>query len=210
MKRMRWVSAVLVALACTCAAVAQTAPVQTDSSGCATALLVIDMQYAYIPPAGLRTADGADLVTRLVAVLADARAARIPVIYIKQVEARFAGGAPLGEIVAEIAPLPGDPVIWKPTGDAFFLTNLGSLLAGMGVHRVVICGLATHGCVDATLYGAIGGAFETWVIADAHGDMAGPGLETYYNTNWPILGVHVVPSTEIDFSEFGCASPIAP
>jgi nicotinamidase-related amidase len=208
MSRFGWL-VVAVSLVCASAACAQTTQEGSGGGACTTALLVIDVQNAYVPRTGLATVDGADLVTRLVAVLAAARGAGIPVIYIKQIEQRFANGNPLGDIVAAIAPLEGDPVIWKPTSDAFMQTELKNLLAGMGVHRVLLCGLATHGCVNETLYGAIGGAYETWVIADAHGDMAGPGLETYYNANWPILGVHVVPSTEIDFSQFSCVSPIA-
>jgi nicotinamidase-related amidase len=211
MKKLGLALSVLVFVLCACAALgAQMTPEDSGTTGCSTAVLVVDVQNAYVPAHGLLTADSADLVTRLVAVLAEARAAGIPIVYIKQIEQRFANGNPLGEIVAAIAPFEGDPVIWKPTGDAFSSTNLDGLLAGMGVHRVLITGLATHGCVNETVFGALGLHYETWIVADAHADAGGPGLESYYNTSWPAYGVHVVASTDTDFALFGCAAPTAP
>ncbi|MCX6100265.1 MAG: cysteine hydrolase [Candidatus Bipolaricaulota bacterium] len=125
-------------------------------------------------------------------------------------EARFGGGNPLGDIVTAITPREGDPVVWKTTGDAFYQTNLNSILAAMGVHRVLIAGLATHGCITDTLLGALSGRYETWAVADAHGDAGGPGLETQYNAAWVTWGIRVVASQDIDFAAFQCGTSAAP
>ena len=202
---------VAVAVLFLCAGLAGEAIAQdSPTPGCSTALLVIDMQNAYVPARGLLTVDGTNLVDCLVSVLERARKANMPIVYIKQTESRFASGNPLGDIVAAIAPHEGEPVIWKPTGNAFYQTDLEGILATLGVHRVLIAGLATHGCVNETVFGALGLHYETWVIADAHGDASGPDLEAYYNANWPACGVHVVSSTEIDFSQFDCTGSAAP
>ncbi len=186
--------------------VAESAPEGSPAAVCATALFVVDVQNAYVPSLGLFTVDGADLIVRLVTVLAEARAARIPVVYIKQSESRFADGNPLGDIVAAIAPREGDAVIWKSQGSAFAYTGLDNILNRMGVHRVLITGLATQACVNATVFGALALGYETWVLADAHSGSGGPGVATYYNATWPTVGVHIVPSTDIDWSFFGCCS----
>jgi nicotinamidase-related amidase len=179
-------------------------------SGCSTALLVIDVQNAYVPAGGLPTADGASLVERLVAVLARARAAHVPIVYVRHWEPRFADGNPLGDFVPAIAPQAGDPVIWKTMGDGFANTDLKSILTGLGVGRVLLTGLATHACVNETVFGALNGHYETWVLADAHGDVAGSALEAYYNAAWPTYGVHVAASGDIDFAAFGCSAAETP
>jgi nicotinamidase-related amidase len=211
MRRPRLVLLVLMGLlGAGVAVVAEPAMDDPSAAGCTTALLVVDVQNAYVPSLGLFTADGADLIGRLVTVLAEARAARIPVVYIKQSEGRFADGNPLGDIVAAIAPHDGDTVIWKAQGNAFAHTELDGVLSRMGAHRVLITGLATHACVNATVFGALDLGYETWVLADAHSGSGGPGVAAYYNSSWPAIGVHVVSCTDIEWSFFACVTPVAP
>jgi nicotinamidase-related amidase len=54
------------------------------------------------------------------------------------------------EIVAELAPLPGDRLIrkWRPS--AFFRTDLEVFLGAQGIDTLLICGTSVSGCVRAT------------------------------------------------------------
>jgi nicotinamidase-related amidase len=177
---------------------------------CSTALLVIDVQEVYVSSLDLTTVDGVPLVPRLIDVLAAARAAGVPVIYIQHRDPRYAPDSPFLNTVAPIAPLAGDPVVWKATPDSFRGTELADILAGLGVRRVLISGLATTGCVNATAFGAFGLGYETWVIRDAHSGGGTPDVLAYYNESWPTVGITVTSSKDIDFASFGCPSPATP
>src|SRR5688572_5628501 len=70
------------------------------------------------------------------------------------------------EIVAEVAPLPGDVVIHKGASSAFLGTPLTMLLRDLGVDTVVCCGETTSGCVRATVVDASSLRFHVAVVAE--------------------------------------------
>lgn len=55
------------------------------------------------------------------------------------------------DIVAELAPLPGDRLIrkWRPS--AFFRTDLEVFLDVLGIDTLLVCGTSASGCVRATV-----------------------------------------------------------
>ncbi len=173
---------------------------------CDTALLVIDVQNEYVRVLNLATIDGIHLVDRLTEVIARARGAGIPVAYIQHRDPRFSTASWELAIPEAIAAREGDRVIWKSSPDAFRATELLSVLQGLGIHRLLICGLSTSGCVDATVFGAVQHGFETWVLADAHSGAGSLDALNYYNTTWPAVGATVIRSDGVDFAAFGCAT----
>src|SRR3546814_2069632 len=62
----------------------------------------------------------------------------------------FCPGNPLGEVVPELRPEAGEPVITKQYASAFFGTSLASLLHAQGVDCLLIAGMSTSGCVRAS------------------------------------------------------------
>jgi nicotinamidase-related amidase len=179
-------------------------------SGCSTVLLVVDVQNVYVSALDLTTIDGVQLVPQLVAVLAAARAAGIPIVYIQHRDPGYSVGDPLLDTASSIAPLPGEPVVWKSHASAFWDTELADVLAALGASRILVTGLATNGCVDATAQNAVRLGYDTWVIADAHSGGGSLGVLTYYNTSWPVLGMMVKNSEDIDFASLGCLGPATP
>ena len=177
---------------------------------CDTALLVIDVQNEYVRVLNLTTIDGIQLVDRLVQVIGCARSAGVPVIYIQQRDSRFPVTSWEVAIAEAVAPHEGDPVVWKPYPDAFRATELLSVLQGLGIPRLLICGLSTSGCVDATVFGAVQHGFETWVLADAHSGAGSLDALNYYNATWPAVGATVVRSDAVDYGGFGCATATSP
>ena len=177
--------------------------------GCGTALLVIDVQnicVALSTPSELTTIHGVQLVEKLVDVLAAARAAGIPIVYIQYVPSGYAIGDPYLATVSALAPQPGDPIVWKTTPDSFENTTLASVLNGIGAHRLLLTGQATDVCVIDTVRGAVRNGFESWVIADAHAGLRNPAGLEYYNSLWPSLGASVIESEKIDFAAYGCVT----
>ena len=210
MRRIVLVLAAVVLLVLTVGAQLCPASDTVPPRSCGTALLVIDVQNicaSLSTPAEWTTVDGVQLDQKLVRVLAAARAAGIPIVYIQYIAPGYAIGNPQLDTVSAIAPLPGDPIVWKTEADSFQDTTLVSVLNAIGVHRLLLTGQATSVCVHATALGAVHNGYETWVIADAHAGLpSGKGL-AYYNSMWPGLGVSVIESDKIDFAAYGCVTP---
>jgi nicotinamidase-related amidase len=66
----------------------------------------------------------------------------------------------------EIAPLPGDIIIEKPTASSFYRTDLEERLHAAGVDCLIVTGGATSGCVRATVVDAHARGFKINVVED--------------------------------------------
>lgn len=73
------------------------------------------------------------------------------------------------DIIDELAPLPGEPVIDKPGKGAFYGTDLGALLAEEGVTQLIVTGVTTEVCVHTTVREANDRGFECLVLSDCVG-----------------------------------------
>jgi len=136
-------------------------------------------------------------IAPLAALLAGWRAAGLPVIHTREGHlpdlsdcppAKLARGAPsmrigdegpLGrilvrgeyghDIVDELAPAPGEPVIDKPGKGAFYATDLGALLDELKVASLIVTGVTTEVCVHTTVREANDRGYECLVLADCVG-----------------------------------------
>jgi biuret amidohydrolase len=146
------------------------------------ALLVIDVQKDFV------NASMKPMVDALKGLLAQARAAGVFVVYVQnfvmknglshtpaeRIRRRNVGlqmevtvdGTAGQEFVDDIAPLPTDPVVRKLRLDAFYGTNLETVLRARGIETVLITGVATHGCVTGTSYAAQARDFNVVVVAN--------------------------------------------
>ncbi|MGK5113118.1 cysteine hydrolase family protein [Geodermatophilus sp. CPCC 205506] len=73
------------------------------------------------------------------------------------------------DIVDELAPLPGEPVIDKPGKGAFHATGLAELLDGHGITHLLVTGVTTEVCVHTTVREANDRGYECLVVADCVG-----------------------------------------
>jgi nicotinamidase-related amidase len=71
------------------------------------------------------------------------------------------------EIVAELAPLAGEPVVDKAGFNGFFNTPLDSILRGRGITHLVLVGITSQCCVASTLRGAVDLGYFPLLLADA-------------------------------------------
>lgn len=70
------------------------------------------------------------------------------------------------DIVPELMPAEGEPVIDKPGFGAFYATDLDRILATRGIRHLLLCGVTTDVCVHSTLREAIERGFEPLLVTD--------------------------------------------
>ncbi|WP_037344892.1 cysteine hydrolase family protein [Sciscionella sediminilitoris] len=150
------------------------------------ALLVIDMQNDFLlEGAPLEVAQGRAMMPVVNGAIAAARASGMPVLFTRHAHNRdgtdmgmFAriypavaertaliDGTPGTELYADLDRSPEEPVLAKTRYSAFHGTDLRDRLAG--VRTLVLCGVTTEDCVQATARDAMFLDFEVLVLSDA-------------------------------------------
>ena len=142
------------------------------TSAVARGLVIVDIQKDYFP-GGAHPLERPEAAAASAArLLADFRAAGDPVFHVRHIwdeeEATFMRPGTEGvEIHESVAPLDGETVISKEHPNSFRDTELESELRRAGVDELVVCGMMTSMCVDATVRAAVDLGFDTTVAHDA-------------------------------------------
>jgi nicotinamidase-related amidase len=74
------------------------------------------------------------------------------------------GGSPIHK---NVTPLPGEKLITKKEANSFNGTDLLTYLKSLNIKRLVICGMQTQMCVEATTRAAYDLGFKCIVVEDA-------------------------------------------
>jgi nicotinamidase-related amidase len=170
-------------------------PYEYDLNLPTAALLIIDMQRDFLEPGGFGEMLGNDVsqLRRTIgpnkALLAAWRKAGGLVIHTrdlppaKKIRGRSAtcigDAGPMGrilvrgesghDIIAELYPAAGEPVIDKPGKGAFFATDLHAILQNRGITQLVVTGVTTEVCVNTTIREANDRGYDCLAVSDCCG-----------------------------------------
>lgn len=136
------------------------------------ALLVIDIQNDYFANGAYPLWNVEATLEATLAAIARAQARNEPVVLVQHVAASadsflFRAGSPGTEIHPRIrAAAPGAPVVVKQFADSFHQTELGVVLAKLGIEHLRIAGMMTQNCVAHTALSKDADAYRVSVLGD--------------------------------------------
>jgi ureidoacrylate peracid hydrolase len=161
------------------------------------------------------------VVAECAALLEVARTAKIPIVYSRQVTSpagplaanpraaghlkRRADRLPVSspeelrwrtQLMDAIAPAPGDLVLEKTRHSFFAYTELDPVLRSLDIQRLLVAGLQTNVCVEATVRSALERNFDVAVAEDAV-STDGPALHQAALNSMRVLYVEVAPWREL-------------
>jgi nicotinamidase-related amidase len=175
-----------------------------------TALLIIDLQNDYFP-GGAMELEGADAACQRAAeALAAFRSAKLPVFHVQHLSVRpgatfFIPDTKGAEIHAGVTPAQGEALVQKNFPNSFRQTDLKQRLDAAGVKHLVVAGMMTHMCVDATVRQAADLGYRVTLMGDAcatralkHGGESVPAKQVHAAFLAALSGLYakVIPAAE--------------
>ncbi len=184
------------------------------------ALIIIHMQHSIVDDAGKvaflgqgKAAREAGIIPRQQAMIKAFRAKKLPVIYVNSVSKPDAVLSPYGrffsrfksipanlpgskdvEVIPELAPLPGEPVLGNFIFSIFSNSNLENVLKQKGANTLVLSGLATEMAILSSVLNGVDLGYNLIVPSDASASANARAHEMIMNNMIP--GMALVTTTE--------------
>ena len=137
-----------------------------------TALILVDIQNDYFPGGKMPLHETEKATKNARAILDYFRKNNLPLFHIqhifKDTQAPFFTPDTEGvQIHQSVTPLESETVIQKHFPNSFLHTSLEAELKNLGIEHVIIVGMMSHMCIDATCRAAVDLGFSCTVLEDA-------------------------------------------
>ncbi|MBP1932751.1 cysteine hydrolase family protein [Ammoniphilus resinae] len=137
-----------------------------------TALILIDIQNDYFPNGRMELSHPVKAASNASKILERFRQDNGPIFHVQHISLQegatfFLPNTEGAQINEAVLPSGEENLIIKHRPNSFFETGLESKLRENGVTKLVICGMMTHMCIDATVRAAKDLGFECTLIEDA-------------------------------------------
>jgi nicotinamidase-related amidase len=154
-------------------------------------LLIIDIQRDYFPGGAMPLVDPEAAAEAARAALDRFREGGEPIVHMQHIwdspdAPFFKKGTPGTDIHELVTPAAGETVITKDEANSFLGTNLEEHLRANGIDELVVAGMMSSMCVDASVRAGADLGFGMTVIHDgcaapdlAFGDKTVPGLDVH-------------------------------
>ncbi len=136
------------------------------------ALLLIDIQNDYFPGGTMELVGAEKAGQNARKILEKFRAEKLPVVHVQHLAVRpeatfFIPGTNGAQIHESVHPDENEKIVVKHFPNSFRETGLLEYLQSQNVDELVICGMMTHMCVDATTRAAKDLGFTCTLLGDA-------------------------------------------
>ena len=136
------------------------------------ALLIIDIQNDYFPGGAMELEGSEAAGAKAGMALKNFREKKLPVIHVRHLSIRpgstfFLPGTRGAEIHTAVQPAAGETVIEKNFPNSFRNTGLKDFLDKQSIKNLVVAGMMTHMCVDASVRHAADLGYKVTLLGDA-------------------------------------------
>lgn len=137
-----------------------------------TALVLVDIQNDYFPGGRMELVGPQAAAAQAARLIDRFRGQGRPVIHVRHESVRpgstfFLPGTDGARLHDAVAPASGEAVVVKHYPNSFRETELQAVLTACGAQSLVICGMMTHMCIDATTRAAWDLGYACAVASDA-------------------------------------------
>lgn len=132
------------------------------------ALIVIDVQEGFFSDPNFAVYNDRKLIKNINQLIDFFRKQEKTVVFVRHIDQVFVKQTSPWEVYSKVHSKPDDIYVDKTTPDSFYNTDLLNILKTNKINSIVIVGLQTNYCIDATCKSAFGKDFSTLLVSDAH------------------------------------------
>jgi nicotinamidase-related amidase len=136
------------------------------------ALVLVDIQQDYFPKGRMEVVGAVEASRASIRLLDHFREKKLSIIHVQHISLRagasfFLPNTEGVNFYEGVTPLPNETVIKKNFPNSFRDTQLNEYLVSQGIKEIVICGMMSHMCIDATVRAAFDKGYSCIVAHDA-------------------------------------------
>ncbi len=156
-----------------------------------SALVLVDIQQDYFPKGRMEVVGAVEASQAAKRLLDFFRTKKLPIVHIQHISTRpgatfFLPNTEGIHLHESVSPLPDETIVKKHFPNSFRDTHLQEYLLSQEIKDLVICGMMSHMCIDATVRAAFDKGYQCMVAHDA---CAARSL-AFHGSNIPASNVH--------------------